>query len=248
MDELSKKLEELSKELMDRDHDLLVMADKTDNPDVLKCVAFALLNASEALLSASKTVSALKKEASENKDPSEEALETLAALAGEFDKSEDPELVRQASVFDEILRTIGGKEAFQKAKEAEAKKYEDLRKSEKEAERDPWNFVKEEFDKQNSVAETQKAVKEQVKQYRPMEAPLQTRYCPDHPGAQMARVAEHVYQCSLDKAIYNYQAGYTTLKGNKVPGGDLSLQTVGLNDLPPDHVSFQTRESRLNRD
>jgi hypothetical protein len=62
----------------------------------------------------------------------------------------------------------------------------------------------------------------------------------------MARIGEATYQCSLDKQVYNYQGGFKTMKGSTVPGGDVSGQTQALNDRPQEHMSFDTRESKLN--
>ncbi len=60
----------------------------------------------------------------------------------------------------------------------------------------------------------------------------------------MARVGEHQFQCSLDKKVYNYEAGYTTEKGEKVPGGSVAFQTDQMMAEP--HNMFDTRETRLN--
>ena len=96
------------------------------------------------------------------------------------------------------------------------------------------------------VADSIKAIDNSIKEYRPLEAPLSTRTCPDHPGAQIARVGEDTYQCSLDKKVYNYKGGFTTMKGNVIPGGDVSAQTQALGDRAIEHMSFDTRESKLN--
>jgi hypothetical protein len=84
-----------------------------------------------------------------------------------------------------------------------------------------------------------------AKQYTIMEAPLSTRYCPDHPGVPLMRVGDHQAQCELDKKIYNYETGYTLNNGSKVPGGDVSQQTAVL-DIPYYSI-FTTREDRLNQ-
>jgi hypothetical protein len=81
--------------------------------------------------------------------------------------------------------------------------------------------VKEAF-KADEVA---KVVDDNIKEYKPLETALKTRTCPDHPGAQMQRLSDDVYQCSLDKKTYDFKSGFTTMKGNKVPGGDVTLQT-----------------------
>lgn len=174
-----------------------------------------------------------------------EHLQNMVVLARELDKTGDPWLMKQAALLDEILLTIGAN----RAEVAAAKRSQDeeiLRiKSLANKENDPYTSPKAAHDKFNQVAEAQKAI-DKVKDYRPMEANLSTRTCPDHPGAQMGRIGESTYQCSLDKGIYNYENGYTTMKGNRVPGGDISNQTQGLHDRPNEFTSFDTRESRLN--
>jgi hypothetical protein len=175
-----------------------------------------------------------------------EKLQEIVLLANEFDKSGDPLLMKQAAVLDEILLTIGA----QKAAVIAAKRSQDLEIARLKAlaenkEKDPYTVSKEVHDKSNRVAEAQKEINK-IKEYRPMESPLNTRTCPDHPGAQMARVAEHTYQCSLDKSIYNYETGYTTMKGNNIPGGSVSNQTQSLYDRPNEFTSFETRENKLN--
>jgi hypothetical protein len=76
-----------------------------------------------------------------------------------------------------------------------------------------------------------------------MEAPLSSRYCPDHPGVQIARVGEHMWQCELDKKSYNFETGFSLNNGSRVPGGDVAQQTQGVN--VPYHAIFDTREGRL---
>lgn len=179
-------------------------------------------------------------------DIAPEKLQEIATLASEFDKSGDPLLMKQAAVLDEILLTIGA----QKSAVIAAKRSQDIEIARLKAlaegkEKDPYTISREVHDKSNRVAEAQKEISK-IKEYRPMESPLNTRTCPDHPGAQMARVAEHTYQCSLDKSIYNYETGYTTMKGNNIPGGSVSNQTQSLYDRPNEFTSFETRENKLN--
>lgn len=54
---------------------------------------------------------------------------------------------------------------------------------------------------------------------------LSTRYCPDHIGMQAFRVEENVYQCPIDGRTYDYANGYTHYAGQKVPGGNVAMQT-----------------------
>ena len=97
------------------------------------------------------------------------------------------------------------------------------------------------------AADAVKAIRDQVRSYRPLETALSTRYCPDHPGNQVRRIADYVYQCGLDKKIYNYQEGFTTEKGNKVPGSDVARQSYSLGDRALEEMHFTTRESKLSK-
>ena len=243
MKELKEALEKLAAQLADRDSEILVLADKEENVELLAQVATTLMNASSSINSLVKGLDYYKKEASSEKN----VLEDLVVLATEFDKSGDPYLQKQASVLDEILRTIGSsREAVANAKKAYDEEIERIREKAKKDVPDPYTMVKAEHDKQNGVEEAKKAIDAAVKEYKPLEAPLSTRTCPDHPGAQLGRIAENTYQCSLDKGIYNFQSGFTSMKGNKIPGGDVSSQTQALHDRPNEFTSFDTRESKLN--
>lgn len=179
-------------------------------------------------------------------DITSQQLQEMASLASELDKSGDLLLMKRAALLDEILLTIGAqKTAVMAARRAQDEEISRLKALAETKEKDPYTLSKEVHDKSNNVVEAQKAI-DKIKEYRPMEAPLNTRTCPDHPGAQMARIAEHTYQCSLDKSVYNYDTGYTTMKGNNVPGGNVSNQTQSLHDRPNEFTSFETRENKLN--
>ncbi|TXG77351.1 hypothetical protein E6Q11_02930 [Candidatus Dojkabacteria bacterium] len=234
---------------------LSVFADDTDEPFLASIARGSLKVVEESLRSASETITKFKSrsdigsvEDSLESLVTPESLAEMVAIASEFDKSGDPLLMKQAAVLDEILLTIGA----QRAAVAAAKRAQDeeiarlkAEAAKEENKKDPYTVAKKFHDKDNHVAEAQEAINK-IKEYRPMEAPLNTRTCPDHPGAQMARIAEGTYQCSLDKGIYNYENGYTTMKGNKIPGGDVSNQTQSLYDRPNEFTSFETRESKLN--
>lgn len=170
---------------------------------------------------------------------SAEAIDHIVELATAFDMSDSEDLKKSASVLDELLLTIaappGSVDNFKKAEE---QRLTDLKKKYENAKSGNFN---------EKLADAEKDIKSSpyYKEYVPMEAPLSTRTCPDHAGAQMARVGEHMWQCSLDKKVYNYQNGYTNEKGEKVPGGDVSLQTEKM-DMAEPHAIFDTRDSRLN--
>jgi len=159
-------------------------------------------------------------------------------MATAFDKSGDPDLQKTASVIDELLFTIA----------APPKWAETMRKN-KELELDTikrqYEEAKKQLDEFNGVKEAVKAIDKSpfFKEPHIMEHALSTRSCPDHAGAQMGRVGDHMWQCSLDKKVYNYLAGYTTEKGEKVPGEDVAGQTRMYQAEP--HALFDTRESRL---
>ncbi len=173
---------------------------------------------------------------------------TLAKMAEELDKTKDPILMKEASVLDEILLTFGRPQgSIEAIKQAEETEIDRLRaKYREQAREDLYQKPKEKMDQDLKVADSLKVIKDNIKEYRPLEASLSTRTCPDHPGAQMARIGDYIYQCSLDKQIYNYQNGFRTMKGNIVPGGDVAGQTQFLNDHAVSHSQFDTRESKLN--
>lgn len=231
---------------------LTELADDPDEIFIASIASGALRVVEESLRSACKTITDFKKSSDIGsvEDQAEslvtpESLTDIATIASEFDKTGDPVFMKQAAVLDEILLTIGAHKkvvaAIRRAQDEEITRL----KAEAAESKDPYTLSKKVHDKSNNVAEAQAAI-QKIKEYRPMEAPLNTRTCPDHPGAQMARVAESTWQCSLDKGIYNYENGYTTMKGNKVPGGDVSNQTQALHDRPNEFTSFETRESKLN--
>ena len=167
-----------------------------------------------------------------------QSIEETAALAQALDESNDPQLKRVASVLDELLLTIAAppnayaerKDLVDSRADEIKKKYEDPRK---------------ELHKVNHIGRSEKAIESSgfTKEYKILEAPLSSRYCPDHPGAQIARVGEHMWQCELDKKTYNFETGFELANGSKVPGGDVSQQTDGLDT--PFHAIFDTREGRL---
>lgn len=167
-----------------------------------------------------------------------QSIEETAALAQALDESNDPQLKRMASVLDELLLTIAAPpNAYAERKDLVDARADEIRKKYEEPRKD--------LHKYNQIGKSEKAINDSgfVKEYNILEAPLSTRYCPDHPGAQIARVGEHVWQCELDKKTYNFETGFDLNNGSKVPGGDVAQQTQGL-DIPF-HAIFDTREGRL---
>ena len=202
--------------------------------DSLKVVAESCVLAAALLKNAADHVGSI--EPPEPSKVTPEAVEEIAALAAAFDASGDPGLKKQASVLDELLLSIaapppeGRKDLLDARTEELKKKYEDPRK---------------ELHEVNKLADSEKAIEksQMTKEYKILEAPLSSRYCPDHPGVQIARVGEHMWQCELDKKSYNFETGFELNNGAKVPGGDVSQQTQGIN--VPYHAIFDTREGRL---
>lgn len=169
-----------------------------------------------------------------------ESINTLAEIATAFDESGDENLKKSASAIDELLLTIAAPPYWAEKFKAAQEKEIDVIKNKYQ---DPTKDLHENW----KVSETLKAIEKSPysKEYRMMEHSLNTRTCPDHPGAQMARVGEATWQCDLDKKIFNYDQGYETLKGEHVPGGSVAAQTdlSGHNPQSP----FDTREVRLTQ-
>jgi hypothetical protein len=76
---------------------------------------------------------------------------------------------------------------------------------------------------------------------------LSTRYCPEHAGVSLRRVAESVYQCSLDGNMYNWELGWKNAEGEKVPGGSVALQTPNSTGYAVPHRLFDSRPDVENR-
>lgn len=190
----------------------------------------------------------IEKRKKQSSDIDMNQLQTLAAMASELDKTGDPELIKEASVLDEILLTLAApRDARMAFKLAEDQEIQRLREKYRSDSVDKsYKTPREELEKDLKTADAIKAIENSVKEYRPLEAALSTRTCPDHPGAQMSRITDSIYQCSLDKKVYNYQGGFTTMKGSKVPGGDVATQTQTFGDRAIEHMSFDSRESKLN--
>lgn len=174
-------------------------------------------------------------------DMTSEKLDDMAAIAQAFDESGDELLQKQASVLDEILMTFGAnKNALAAAKQKEDDRIEQLKKKYK----DP----KVKLDEMNKISDSIKDIEKSpsYKKYRILEAPLSTRVCPEH-FCQIARVGEHRWQCVLDGKVYDYEGGFTTMDGDKVPGGDVSEQTK-IPQHENTHAVFDTRPQRLGQE
>ena len=215
-------------------NEALLLAEEDEN--CMKVVAESCVLAAALLKKAADEVDGL--EPAEPSKITPESIEELANLATALDSSDDPQLKKQASVLDELLLTIAAPPgALADKKAADDYRIEELRKKYEEP--------RKELHALDKTSDSGKAIDHSgmTKQYKILEAPLSTRYCPDHAGAQISRVGEHVWQCELDKKTYNFETGFSMENGNKVPGGDVAQQTQGVS--APFHAIFDTREGRL---
>lgn len=204
--------------------------------DSMKIVAENCILAAALLKSAADQVNEIEPPEESNITP--ESIETTAALAAAFDASGDPELKKQASVIDELLLSIAAPpNAYAERKDLQEQRLVELKKK--------YEDPSQELRETNKIADSEDAIEKSkmTKHYNILEAPLSTRYCPDHPGVQIARIGEHMWQCELDKKSYNFETGFELNNGSKVPGGDVSEQTQKV--TVPFHTIFDTREGRL---
>jgi hypothetical protein len=205
--------------------------------DCLQVVANSCVQAAALLKITAETVEDI--EPPEDSKITPESLDELANLAQALDESDDVALKKQAAVIDELLLTIASPpNAVVQRQDLVDKRLDELKKK--------YEQPRQELEETNKIADVQKAIDKSnmTKQMNILEAPLSSRYCPDHPGSQIARIGEHMWQCELDKKIYNFETGFTLNNGTKVPGGDVANQTQGLNI--PYYSIFDTREGRLS--
>jgi len=227
------------------DHPAMIAAEESGSDMLMYTVATALVTTEVAVKNAVNNINLLADKCEGEFDESD--IDEIAILAEEFDKSGDELLMKQASVLDQILINFSQRGKKEQEKLAEDKEIERLRAKYRQETREKlYGGVSKAQEKDIHAEEAAKAIKEQVKTFRPLEAPLSTRTCPDHPGAQMMRIGDGVFQCDLDKKIYNYREGFKTMKGNEVPGGDVQEQTRQLSDREIENTSFSTRDSATN--
>jgi hypothetical protein len=235
--EFLNKISDIIKDL-ESDGALMEIAEKYLDDEGLVELAEELASSIECLEKA--------KELYEDKAESfnEDDVDDICDIAQALDESGDPELQRTASVLDEIILTIGAdkkiKSNFKKAQEEEIdrlkKKFNDNVNE---------NLYSNADKEESYINEAIKDIDRKVKKYRPLESSLSTRYSPDMPGVPLIRISDGVWQCPDTKKIYDYRNGFTTDKGNVVPGGDVSLQT-DLDNLAEGRSMFSTREDILN--
>lgn len=237
---LSQKILVISKWLENSNNELLIEAE--DNEQCLNILATSFLAVSDFLKKTAEEVQEI--EPAEQVELTPEKFEEIAAVAAAFDESGDELLQKQASVLDEILLSFSApKDYIFNFKKAENDRIDVLKKKYKD--------TKEELDQDIGVKEALDVLKsndiyEKSKEVRPLQYSLSTRVCPDHAGAQMSRVDENVFQCSLDHKLYDFGAGYTLLDGTKVPGGSVSEQTPKYHENS--HQLFDTRSQRMGNE
>lgn len=205
----------------------------------LRVVAESCVNAASILKKAAEEVSILEPGIESEITP--DNLDNLASLATTFDASGDLELRKMASVIDEMILTIAApKNAFAERKDLLENRLVELKKK--------YEDPQKELQKLNKVSDSEKAIDKSKmnKEFKINEHGLSSRYCPDHPGCQIARVGEHMWQCSMDLRVYSFDTGFSLLNGEHVPGGDVSLQTK-IMQADDYQAVFDDRNGRLSR-
>lgn len=193
--------------------------------ECLKVVASSCVEAAEALKRAAAQVDEMEPASPSAITP--EAIDGLAVLADALDASGDVELKKQASVIDELLLTIAGKDAFAMRKDLLDNRLVDLKKR--------YEGNAEMLKEIGRVDSIEKAIKESkmTEEVKIHEEGLSTRTCKKHPGAQMARIGQDLWQCDLDKEVVDYSKD-----------GSVANQTQNsLNNIT--HSIFDSREGRL---
>jgi hypothetical protein len=165
------------------------------------------------------------------------ALDHLNAIITAFDCSGDEELQKTASALDELLLISISPEWTANYKQAQQDRLDVLKAN--------YDDILKKHEEFRGVKESAKAIDKSpfFQEVRIQDHALQTRTCPDHAGAQMARVGEHMFQCALDKKVFNYASGYTTERGEKVRGQFVGSQAPEF-DVQP-NAMFDTRQDRL---
>lgn len=230
---ISEMLTAIASWLESPDNEAILLAEYDD--DCLQIVANSCVQAAALLKITAEAVEDIEPQEESKITP--EAIEELANLATAFDESGDPALKKQASVIDELLLTIASPpDATVQRKDLVDRRLDELKKKYEQTGKDLADT--------NKIADSVKAIEKSnmAKHMDILEAPLSCRTCPDHPGAQIGRVGEHMWQCELDKKIYDFENGFTLNNGTKVPGGDVANQTQVIN-IPCESI-FDTRESR----
>jgi hypothetical protein len=231
---VSELLTSIANWLESPENEALLLAE--DNEQCLGVVAESCVQAATILRTAAEKTDAI--EPAVEPKLTAEALDHLNSIITAFDKSGDADLQKTASTIDELLLTISTPPDWARNhKQAQMDRLDVLKEN--------YEGVKKKHDEFNGVKESAKAIEKSpfFEKHRIMDHALNTRTCPDHPGAQMARVGEHMFQCSLDKKVFNYTTGYTTERGEKVPGQEVTSHLPEM-DVQPRQM-FDTREDRV---
>lgn len=232
---VSELLMTVAKWLESPDCEAILLAE--DDLDCLDSVVKTCITAAAILKKGAEEAEALEPQREPQLTP--EALDHLNQIVTAFDSSGDADLQKTASVIDELLLTIASPPKW-------ATSYKEAQENRLDVLKAKYEDAKKQLDEVNKVKESAKAIDKapMFKEYRIMENPLSTRTCPDHAGGLLARVGENMWQCQLDKKVYNWNTGFTNERGEKVPGGDVANQTPIYHPEP--HAIFDTREGRLN--
>ena len=161
-------------------------------------------------------------------DLTESAIDDLQDVVAAFESSGNPDLEKSAAAIEDLVNSFVKSAAYERSTTTEDIKnlyHQKHRIDEKKAE------ITSRFEKSNYT-----------KEYKPLEQALLTRHCPDHAGVNLIRLGDYVGQCALDKKVYDFRNGFTTLNGNKVPGTTVTNQKD--HDRQIFGTSNTTREDR----
>lgn len=225
------QLLKLAEELENPENETLIAAEEHD---LLDKVAFSFMRAADALREVAEDMAAFEPEP---EAITAQKLDEIAAVAEAFEESGDELLMKQAAVLDDLLVTLASpKNAYLFSTADHDDRIEQLKKK--------YNETREKQLEDNKIAEAVKDTEKSpvYKEYRPNEAPLSQRSCPEHPGVPVSRSGENKVVCSLDHKEYDYNDGFSTMKGNKVPGSNVQNQQEGESNT---FTTFDTRALRM---
>lgn len=233
---VSELLNVLAKWIENPNNEMLLLAEADDK--TMEFMAKFCVSASQMFKNAAQEIDDI--EPQEESLITSDSIESIAELATILDSSGDPELKKQASVLDELILGIASSNSYKAAKAEKDYRLDELKKK--------YDNSKTLLDL-NKISDYEKAIKDSKMTVEPgpiYGVGLSTRYCPDHAGVSTMRVGEGLYQCELDKKLYDYRAGYTLENGVKVPGGSVENQT-SIYYTNPSNTIFSDHDSRIGR-